>query len=97
MYCRELEQAATYFFCECIELELNVPIVFGNELHISCQVSSLCESEQKVADLLGATEGFLSRRATGQRGKKVTGLSAVIVILFVVLGCPLISFLNLPI
>lgn len=62
---------------------------FGYELLISCQVSSLHESEQKVADLLGATEGFLSMRATGQRGKKVTGLSRVVIVLFVVLGCPI--------
>ena len=35
---------------------------------------SLSESEQKVAELFGATESFLSRRATGQQGKKVNNI-----------------------
>ena len=38
---------------------------------ISLQVLSLGDSEQRVAELVGATESLLSRRATGQRVKKV--------------------------
>ena len=38
---------------------------------ISLQVLSLSDSEQRVAELVGATESLLSRRATGQRVKKV--------------------------
>ncbi|KAL9966164.1 hypothetical protein ACROYT_G024201 [Oculina patagonica] len=42
------------------------------------QVSALRDSEQKVAELLGATEGFLSMRATGQRSKKDSSVEATV-------------------
>ena len=50
------------------------------ELHtISWQVLSLNDSERRVAELVGATESLLSRKATGQRSKMVTALFSSII------------------
>ena len=48
-----------------------IMIVSFTSYMISLQVLSLGDSEQRVAELVGATESLLSRRATGQRVKKV--------------------------
>ena len=50
------------------------------ELHIiSWQVLSLNDSERRVAELVGATESLLSRKATGQRSKMVIVLFSSII------------------
>ena len=58
--------------CFCIFVMSFVVLIFSfTSYMISLQVLSLGDSEQRVAELVGATESLLSRRATGQRVKKV--------------------------
>ena len=58
------------YFCIFV-MSFVIMIVSFTSYMISLQVLSLGDSEQRVAELVGATESLLSRRATGQRVKKV--------------------------
>lgn len=58
--------------CFCFFVMSFVVLIFSFASYmIALQVLSLGDSEQRVAELVGATESLLSRRATGQRVKKV--------------------------